>query len=146
MICGVSDERDFTAGDARDLAGLSYRQLNECEARGAMPGKRTDKRSWRRFTQKQIFVLMVCGEIRRLYGIPVERLNYVRDFIQTGDERDHFKAAVRLMEDGLHVYLLTDLNKTFVMDSDLEFADLMQLGFFRVEATKPFIFCDSTRS
>ena len=53
---------------------------------------------------------------------------------------DHLAAAIRLMAHGLHVFLLTDLKETFVMDSDLEFRDYMELGYFRVEETRPTFF------
>lgn len=133
-------ERPFTAKDARDLAGLSYRQLNDWEERGALPGDEGERDGgWRRFTPKQIFALMVCGEIRRLYGTPVERLRFVRECMM-GDGTDHLAAAIRLMQAGLHVFLLTDLEETFVMDSDLEFKDLMRDGFFRVDIVRPFHF------
>ena len=53
---------------------------------------------------------------------------------------NHLAAAIRLMTHGLHVFLLSDLKETFVMDSDLEFRDYMELGYFRVEETRPFVF------
>ena len=53
---------------------------------------------------------------------------------------NHLAAMVELMALGLHVFLLTDLEETFVMDSDLEFTDYMRLGFFHPESTRPYIF------
>ncbi len=135
----MADEKSFTAKDAKELAGLSYRQLHDWESRNAIPSDRTRERKWRTFSSKQLFVLMVCSEIRRRYGIPVEKIRYVSDFMAS-EEADHFAAAVRMMSFGFHVFLLTDFETTFVMDSDLEFNDLMQHGYFRDEDTKPFIF------
>ncbi len=135
----MDDEARFTAKDANELAGLSYRQLNDWEAKGAAPADRDGEGGWRKFSPKQIFALMVCNEIRRLYGTPLEKLRFVSRFMMQ-DEANHLAAAIRLMKHGLHVFLLTDLEETFVMDSDLEFADYMRHGYFRVEETRPYIF------
>lgn len=132
------DKKDFTAGDVKQLAGLSYRQLNDWEARGAMPSDRSRDGAWRKFTPKEIFALMVCGEIRQRYGIPVEKIRFVRDFMMA-ENADHLAAAIRLMEHGLAIYLLTDFGETFIMDSDLEFADLMQNGYFRADHPEAFV-------
>ena len=135
----MADEKPFTAKDAKEMAGLSYRQLHDWESRDAIPSDRTRERKWRKFNNKQLFALVVCAEIRRLYGIPVEKIRFVSNFMAQ-EEANHFAAAVKMMSLGLHVFLMTDFETTFVMDSDLEFNDLMQHGFFRVEDTKPFIF------
>jgi len=131
--------KSLTAKDARELAGLSYRQLNDWDERGALPGERSKENGWRRFTPKQLFALMVAKEIRDSYGVPVEKLRFVTDFMMK-DGHDHLAAAIRLMEHGLHVFLLTDLEETFLMDSDLEFTDLMDLGWFSAQYSRPFIF------
>ena len=137
----MEDRTAFTAKDAKKLAGLSYRQLNDWDARGAVPAERDKEGGWRKFTAKQLFALMICNEIRRLYGTPVERLRFVRFFMMQ-EGADHLAAAIRLMAEGFHVFLLTDLKETFVMDSDLEFRDYMELGYFRVEETRPYLFFD----
>ena len=136
---GPVEDRTFTAKDAKELAGLSYRQLNDWDARGAVPTERDKEGGWRKFTVKQLFALMICNEIRRLYGTPVERLQFVRSFMMR-EKANHLATAIRLMAHGLHVFLLTDLKETFVMDSDLEFTDYMEHGYFRVEETRPFVF------
>jgi len=131
--------KSLTAKDARELAGLSYRQLNDWDERGALPGERSKENGWRRFTPKQLFALMVAKEIRDSYGVPVEKLRFVTDFMMQ-EGHDHLAAAIRLMEHGLNVFLLTDLEETFLMDSDLEFTDLMEYGWFRAQYSRPFIF------
>ena len=136
----MDDYPAFTARDAKELAGLSYRQLNDWDARGAVPSERDREGGWRKFTPKQLFALMVCNEIRRHYGTPVERLGFVSACMMEPEPVNHLAAMVKLMELGLHVFLLTDLEETFVMDSDLEFTDYMQLGCFRAEETRPYIF------
>lgn len=134
----MDDGTRFAAKDANELAGLSYRQLNDWEAKGAAPADRDAEGGWRRFTPRQIFALMVCNEIRRLYGTPLEKLRFVRRFMLQ-ERSNHLAAAIGLMRHGLHVFLLTDLEKTFIMDSDLEFEDLLHCGQFRVEETRPYI-------
>jgi len=130
----------FSAKDAKDLAGLTYRQLNEWEGQGALAAERSRERSWRKFTPSQMFAAMVCGEIRRRYGIPIEKVRLVHDFMMQGGQRNHFRDSVRLMERGVHVFLLTDFETTFILDSDLEFRDMMDVGGFRVDETRAFIF------
>ena len=136
----MEDRTAFTAKDAKKLAGLSYRQLNDWDARGAVPTERNREVGWRKFTPKQLFALMVCNEIRRHYGTPVKRLGFVTACMMKPEPVNHLAAMVKLMTRGLSVFLLTDLEETFVMDSDLEFTDYMQLGFFRPEGTRPYIF------
>lgn len=75
--------------------------------------------------------MAVASELRSHYGIPVEKLQFVLDFMTKDDGRDHFVAAVQIMQRGLQVLLLTDLQKTFLMDSDLELEDMFQAGFLR---------------
>ena len=105
---------------------------------GVVPAEREG--GWRKFTPKQLFVLMVCNKIRRHYGTPVERLGFVSACMMKPEPVNHLAAMVKLMALGLHVFLLTDLEETFVMDSDLEFTDYMGLGHFRAEETRQYIF------
>ena len=84
----MSDEESFTAKDAKEVVGLSYRQLHDWESRDAIPSDEKRERKWRKFDSKQLFTLIVCAEIRRLYGIPLEKIRYVRDFMsQEGANR-----------------------------------------------------------
>lgn len=128
-----ADERPpptFTAGDVRKATGLTSRQLNDWDERGALPHKRDAEAGWRRFTPRDIFVLLVCVEFRKRLGVPVERLKYVREFMLQ-DGADHLHAAMYSMALlGVNVWLLTDFEKTFVMDSELEFQDMFRHGFF----------------
>src|SRR5688572_30182562 len=110
----MAEDPTYTAKDAKDLAGVSYRQLNDWDSRGAVAADRDAEGGWRKFSPKQIFALMVCHEIRRLYGTPLERLAYVKNFMMQ-EKANHLLAAIELMEVGLHVFLLTDLEKTFIM-------------------------------
>lgn len=133
------DDRDYTAGDLNQLAGLSYRQLNDWEAKGALPASANRRERWRRFTPREVFAAMVCAEIRRRFGVPLDKVRFVLDFMRR-DNANHLAGAIRLMDRGLSVYLLTDLAETFVMDSDLEFEMLLSGGYFRADVPQSFLF------
>lgn len=135
----VADDRKYTARDLKDLAGLSYRQVNEWEAKGALPGSEDRGGGWRKFSPRDVFALMVCSAIRQRFGVPLEKVKFVQDFMRE-DGADHLGAAVRLMDLGLTVYLLTDFAETFVMNSDLEFLDLMANGYFRADHPQAYVF------
>jgi hypothetical protein len=134
------DDREYSSRDVQEAAGLTARQQNDWDGRGLLPHAREGVEGWRRFTPREIFVLMVCSEIRRQFGTPVERLKYVQDFMLQ-DGANHFEAAVELMDFlGVGVWLLTDFESTFIMDSELEFIDLWQLGFFGAGIEQPKAF------
>src|SRR5262245_49642497 len=103
----------YTAADLKRAAGLSYRQINEWDQKGVLPESRIDEAGWRKFSPRDIFALMVCGEIRRQFGVPVETLKWVRTFMQQKGA-DHLSAAIEIMAQGMAVLLMTDLNETFV--------------------------------
>lgn len=134
------DPRVLTAKDLREAADLSYRQVNDWDAKGALPGERGASGSWRRFTPREVFAIAVCSEIRKRFGVPVTKLGFVREFmLQEG--ADHFSAAVRLMAMlGVGVYLLTDLEETFILDSELEFIGELELGAFGGNDPEGYVF------
>ena len=121
--------RVFTAADVRKAASLSYRQLNDWEHKGALPREEARGAGWRKYTLREVFVMMVCAEIRRRFGVPVDRLRFVREFMLQ-DRADHLRAAAELMAIlGVNVWLVTDLEETFIMNSELEFRDLVNHEF-----------------
>jgi len=135
----LSDERDLRAKDVKDATGLSYRQLNDWESKGAVPNERKEKSKWRKFTAREVFVMSVCKEIRDSFKVPIESFGYIRSFmLQKG--ANHFEYSLRMMRMGFCVYLMTDLKEFFVMDTDLEFEDLFRLGVFRGDDPQSYIF------
>lgn len=133
-------EQDFRASDVKEVADLSYRQLHNWDSKGALPSQREAKEGWRRFTTREVFVLLVCKEIREKFGVPLESLGFVKSFMLQ-KEADHFRYALTMMKDyGLTVYLLTDFKETFILDNDLEFEDLFELAFFRGDDPAGYIF------
>lgn len=126
----VAYERVFTAREVQQSSGLTARQMNDWDERGALPHEREGDSGWRRFTARDIFVLMVCAELRSRFGVSVERIKYVQGFMLQ-DGADHLEAAIYLMAHlGVAVWLLTDFEETFVMDSELEFTDMWGHGYF----------------
>ncbi|MYD87022.1 MAG: MerR family transcriptional regulator [Cenarchaeum sp. SB0669_bin_11] len=131
-------DQTYTAADLKRAAGLSYRQINEWDQKGVLPETRSGDAGWRKFSPRDIFALMVCSEIRRQFGVPVESLKWVRAcMLQEG--ADHLHAAAQIMSRGMAVVLMTDLKETFVMDSDLEIEDLLRLGYLRHEDPQGYL-------
>lgn len=133
-------ERVFSAREVQEAAGLTYRQLNDWEARGALPTDPDRDRGWRRFSPREVFMLMVCSEIRRRFGTPVDRVKFVSEcMLQPG--ADHLSVAIELMGLlGVGVWLMTDFEETFVMDSELEFRDMASLGYFGGDSPAGYVF------
>jgi DNA-binding transcriptional MerR regulator len=133
---GSDDPRVFTAGEVQDVSGLSSRQLNDWDSRGALPHDRETKSSWRRFSPREVFAITVCAEFRKRFGIPIERLKYVhQSMLQDG--ANHLEAAADLMARlGMGVWLMTDFESEFIMDSELEFQDLWSWGYFGGDSSK----------
>lgn len=136
----TDEEREaMTASDVQDMAGLSYRQLNDWEAKGAVDREEGRGAKWRRFEPRQVFALMVCAELRKRFGASVEQVGFVYRFMLQ-DGANHLKAAAELMAMlGVGVWLLTDFEETFIMDSELEFFDLWQLEFFGGEKEAGYV-------
>ena len=126
----MEDERIFSAKDVQDVAGLSYRQIHDWDARGSLPHSRDKKGTWRRFSFCEIFALTIVNEIHEAFGVPVKRLKFVAEEILQ-PEKDHFQTAAQLMLNlGVGVWLLTDLEETFTVVSELELPNLAYEGFF----------------
>jgi hypothetical protein len=133
-------EPEYTANDVKKAAGLSYRQLNNWNSKGALPGERQGEEGWHKFTPRDIFALMVCSEIRKQFHVPLESIKWIQSFMQQ-QEANHLAAAIEIISTyGFTVWLLTDCKTTFIMDSDLEFEDLFNLGYFRADGPQGYIF------
>lgn len=132
-------QSDFKASDVKKSAGLSYRQINDWDSKGALPNQRQGEAGWRRFTAREVFVMAVCKALRDNFGVPIEKLGFIKSFMLQKDA-DHFHSALDMIRRyGFTIYLLTDLNETFIMDSDLEIKDLLEMGFFRGDSSGNFI-------
>ena len=74
---GELHEPIFRARDLREVAGLSYRQLNDWDKRGAFPHQRTAKGEWRRVNALQAMALRIVSELRRRFGIPLQKQHHL---------------------------------------------------------------------
>jgi hypothetical protein len=132
------NEPKYSASDVRDVAGLSYRQMNDWEGRGALLGSREAEAGWRKFSFLELFILLVCNELRRNFGVSVDSLRWLQKFMRQNGA-NHFVAAAEIMNRGMVVLLLTDLKTTFIMNSDLDIGDFLHLGGVRNENAQAFV-------
>jgi DNA-binding transcriptional MerR regulator len=128
----------FTASDLRKAGGISYRQLHDWDSKGAVPGQREQRSGWRKFDPKQFFVILVCAEIRKQFGAPIEKLAWLQKFMLQ-DRANHFSAAVEMMKRGLAVLILTDLSQQFEMNVDRAIGDLLNLGYCRYDKPQSYV-------
>ena len=96
---------------------MTYRQLNDWDARGAIPGGRAGDAGWRKFSARDLFAMMVCSEIRRRVGVPVESLRYVMNCMVQNDGRNHLSAAIKLMRLNKHGVTLRSVTEPISEDS-----------------------------
>lgn len=135
-----SGDRPFTAREVQETAGLTYRQLNDWDARGALPPDDARGNKWRRFSPRDLFVLMVCAELRKRFGVPVERLKVVRQ-VMLAEDADHLSEAARLMARlDTGVWLIADFDETFIMASEVDLDILVQQGLLRGEGQAGYVF------
>ncbi len=132
--------RKHTAKDVSDLAGLSYRQINDWEEKGILPSARRGEKGWRKFSAGEVFIIAVCARLRKQFGASRDQLKFIRKFMcQPG--ANHFEAAVGLMRRlRLAVFLVTDFEKVFVMDSSLEVSDMFRSFFGFGEQPQAYAF------
>jgi len=128
----------FTASDVREVGGISYRQLNGWDSKGALPGQRAHDSAWRKFDPRQFFVILVCAEIRKKFGVSIQKLAWLQKFMLQ-DGANHFLAAVEMMKYGMAVLILSDLSQQFDMDSDFAIGDLFRLGYCRYDEPQSYV-------
>ena len=133
-----SENSTFTASDVRAVGGISYRQLNDWDAKGALPTQRVRRSGWRKFDSRQLFVILVLVDIRNQFGVSIEKLAWLQKFMLQ-DGANHFLAAVEMMRLGLAVILFTDLSAQFDMNSDLEIADSLRAGCCRYDQPQNYV-------
>jgi DNA-binding transcriptional MerR regulator len=133
-----SENLKFTASDAKQIAGVTYRQLNDWDVKGALPSQRRRSGGWRKFDPRQFFVILVCAEIRKQFGVPLQQLAWLQKFMLQ-DGADHFSAALRMMKHGLAVLILTDLSHQFDMDADFAIGNLLDMGHCRYDEPQSYV-------
>lgn len=133
-----SEKQKFSASDVKEIGGVTYRQLNDWDSKGALPRQRKKKAGWRKFDPKQFFVVLVCAEIRKQFGVSIEKLAWLQRFMLQ-DGADHFSVAVTMMRHGLVVVILTDLSQQFDMDADFAIGDLLGMGYCRRDDSQSYV-------
>ncbi len=130
----TNNQETSRAGDIRELVGMSYRQINDWTQRGVIPDNRDSETGWRRFTAREVFMMKVCKEIRDRFGVPVEKLKFVSDsMLEPGV--NHFASAIKTIAMlGCALWVITDFESTFFMDSELDIMELADMGYFGGDA------------
>lgn len=79
----------FTAGRVTELTGLTYRQINDWDARaGVMDSGRNSKEGWRKFSLLDVLALCLCAELRNELQLPLEKVGYVYRWLVAPREFD----------------------------------------------------------
>ena len=131
---------ELTAAGLKQAAGITHRQLHDWDVRaGALPrSRRVGTAGWRRFTGREAFVIMTCMEIRKRFGVPLQKLGWLQRFmLQEG--ADHCRAALQMMSLGFAVFILTDLESHFQLETDYELGNLLRIGMVRDEGAQGYI-------
>jgi len=110
---------EYSAKDLSEVAGLSYRQLNSRDGKDVLPSQRKTETGWRKFSSRDVFVIMVCSEIHRQFGISLESLGYIKRMMFQ-DKANHLLASAKMIDVGLTPCLLTNLKNSFVLQSSKE--------------------------
>ncbi|MBD3223059.1 MerR family transcriptional regulator [bacterium] len=122
--------RNYTANDVRAAANLSYRQLNGWDEKGVLPESRESGKAWRKFTPGQVFVIMVMSEIRRRFGVPLDKLRWLGRQLFERDSDWLREAVHQFALLGSPIFLYTDLKSIVSIDADFEIGTELQLGAF----------------
>lgn len=117
------EAKSYKASDVRELANISYRQLNDWEAKGVFPPKRMKVDGWRRFDIDEVFALMICSEIRNTFGVPVETLGSLYSFITNGEDAYLRKWVDECLDKpDQQLFLLADLKEFLTIGTFEDFA------------------------
>ena len=109
----------FTSADIHELAGLSYRQINEWGRRGFLPCSRQRKAGWRRFSAFQAMALRIVSEFHSRFGVPLVKQASLLAWMTARTAIPTFAWVLLMMRGGLPVYLVTDLHESEFMDERL---------------------------
>jgi|GEM_PF-1093057 len=138
------EQPSFKASDVKEASGLSYRQLNDWEERGALPETEDRGSKWRKYSPRELFMIMVLAELKKQYNTPIEKLIFVKDFM-TQEGANHLAAMVeKFYFLGSSQWLITDFEETFIMDTEFEVKDMFALGYFHTDEPKAYTLMNIT--
>lgn len=135
LVMSGYEGRTYSPRHLKQMAGLSYKQLYDWDAKGLLSSKREGKAGWRRFTEGQALTLLVCAEIRREFGVPVEDLALLSSQLSVMAS-GHLRSF--LYESAPHV-VYTDLKDETGMGSLVEVTGKMTQKLQRKEGVPGFI-------
>lgn len=135
----IPADKDLTASDLQKAAGMSYRQLNSWDEKGAIPSQREKNETWRKFTPDDFFTILICKELRDRFGVSFEAIRKLQENFQK-TEFNNLEHTIKLITPmGYTVCLFTDLEEDFFIDQDLEIANYIRAGLFRKKNAKDYI-------
>jgi DNA-binding transcriptional MerR regulator len=70
-------EITLTPQQVQEATGLTARQINLWHKKGAVNPDRDSPLGWRRFSPYQLFILKLCADLRKLYGVDLSFLNWL---------------------------------------------------------------------
>lgn len=72
-------EKSLMASDLKELAGVSYRQINDWEDRGYLVSKRDSNERWHRFSILDLIGYVLLKEVKK-HGIPISKISNVLEY------------------------------------------------------------------
>ena len=123
-------EQIFKASDVKAASGLTYRQLNDWEERGALPESKDRGSKWRRYSMLDLFIIVVLAELKTQFNTPIEKLKFVKGHIEKRGVSRLNALIFQVAGNGISQWLLTDFEKKIVIDSEIEIRDMFDRGDF----------------
>lgn len=135
----IPDDKDLTASDLQKAAGMSYRQLNSWDEKGAIPSHREQADAWRKFGPNDFFTILISKELRDRFGVSFESIKRLQDRFDK-DQVNNLQHTINCITPlGYTVCLFTDLQDDFYILNDLDLASLIRAGFFRKKNAKDYL-------
>jgi len=131
-------EELWGASKLREATGLTYRQISDWDDRGLLPHAPRQRGGWRGFTSYHIFAIRIIADLRRGFGIPLERLKPVLHWMLggTSGELDYHVHLKKNRE-----WLLRSARQLITDIDDLEWPEPGRTEFLRL-ASAPLDFFD----
>ncbi|MGI6240466.1 MAG: MerR family transcriptional regulator [Candidatus Omnitrophota bacterium] len=127
-LFATSEERCFKASDVQKMAGLTYRQINDWDSKGALSNDRESSNGWRKFNLQEIFAMAVCKDVRDKFGVSIEVLEFLKSRLLS-TKNDCFKKAIDyIFPWGSSAYLVTDLSSNVFVCINTAFGEMAQKG------------------
>lgn len=122
-ISSKLESKESTAKVAREVADVSYRQINDWDSKNVLPKKERDKDSWRRFSGVDIIRLTIISKLVEL-GIPIQRQ---KKLIEWMNKPEAMSWLVKKISWGFSMFLVTDLEGNIGFDDESEAYDFVFL-------------------